>query len=130
MSNSWPIDPKDPERHQKITIGRVTTRPHMRAERPHDTGPSRNVVETCSLPEDTNPLSLSANRTSGIGLPALAHLDHVQPLSRCRAATTARRCVRMCSCLRAAVSHILAYMVSPQARKAATDTRDHLGGRA
>ncbi len=91
--------------------------------------PSRNVVVTCSSPEDSNPLSLSKSHPSGFGLPSLAHHDHVQPLGRCRAATTARRCVRVCSCLRAAVSHILAYMVSPQARKAATDTRDLWGPR-
>ncbi len=38
MSNSGSRDPKDPERHQKITIGRVATRSHLRAERTHGTG--------------------------------------------------------------------------------------------
>ena len=91
--------------------------------------PSRNVCGICSMPEDTKPAPLSDSNAGGLGLPSLAHPEHVQPLSRCHVPTTARRSCRVCLCLRAAVSHIRAYMVSPQAQKAATDTGDPLQGR-
>ena len=78
MSNSGPRDPKEPERHQKITIGRVP-RSHQRAERTHGTGSLSQRARDMPAPEDSNPLSLSANNPSGFGLPALAYRAHVQP---------------------------------------------------
>ena len=124
MSNSGHLPPKNPERHRKVTIGRAATRTHLRAERTHGTGTLSQRVRDMPMPEDTKPAPLSDSNPGGLGLPSLAYPEHVQPLSRCRVPTTARRSCRVCLCLRAAVSHIRAYMVSPQAQKAATNTGD------
>ena len=79
MSNSGHLPPKNPERHRKITIGRATTRTHLRAERAHGTGSLSQRVRYMLNAGGHKARPLSDSNAGGLGLPSLAHPEHVHP---------------------------------------------------